>query len=425
MSGLPAREWKTAIALVLALKISAMACLFAGWKLYPRADYGIDLWITRQDSSFVDNLANFDGAWFVRVAAIGYQKLAGGDYDLEAETKRLRVMDRLGYEQGLWPPEPDSARFDRGYGFRHWPLFPFLIRALGFTGIDFVLSGVILSNLFTMAYGFLLYLLARIDLDKTTAAAAVALSQFHPGGYALSGAFNESMFLALAAGAMIAARREKWWGAGLLAMLAAMTRIDGVLLAVPLAYEWMTKRAEEEDGRNGFSAVLGINNIKRGFQAFARWPGVWWSFLIPLGTLTVIYLFYRVSGDALIWTRVHEVNRYGHVNWPWLMLLETYHKGFHVWGKELPLHALLLIVLLLSRGKVRGAYWIWMLMFFLYHTSNANHSYLRYQVQCLPLFISMAAIAGGRRWVMAAMLAVFLALFLLFGTMFMNGYWVA
>ena len=171
--------------------------------------------------------------------------------------------------------------------------------------------------------------------------------------------------------------------------------------------------------------MLGVENIKRGFRAFAEWPGVWWSFLIPAGTVSVIAYFYLTSGDALIWTKVHEVNKYGHVNWPWLMLLETFRKGFHVWGKELPLHALLFIVLILSFKRVRGTYWIWRLMFFLYHSSNANHSYLRYQVQCLPLFIAMAQLAVERRGPGKFMLGTFAVTFAIFGAMFINGYWVA
>lgn len=419
------KDWKIAIGLSLALKAASLLILYAGWRLAPQADYGVDLWITRPKTSLVDNLANFDGAWFVRVAALGYQRLASGDYDLARETARFRVMDQLGYEQGRWPPEAGSNRFDRGYGFRHWPLFPLLIRCVSGLGVDPVLAGVLLSNCLTLLYGVLLYFLVRLDFSPKAAVFALLFSQFHPGGYALSAVFNESLFLALAAGAMLAARRERWWLAGLCGLSAATARIDGALLIVPLAYEWMTEQARKNEGAVNFSRVLGLQNIGRGFRGFLQWPGVWWSFLIPAGTALVILYFRSITGDALIWTKVHEVNVYGHVNWPWLMMAETFRKGAHVWMKELPLHALLLVVLIWSFRKVRGTYWVWMLVFFLYQVSNANHSYLRYQVQGLPLFVALAALAEERECLALILLALFVGGFGVFGAMFVNGYWVA
>ncbi|HUT54626.1 MAG TPA: hypothetical protein VM658_14645 [bacterium] len=421
---MPRREWRTAIALALAIKAASLLCLYAGYRLVPQAGYGADLWIVRPGVSFVDHLANFDGAWFARIAALGYRRLAAGDYDLAAETRRLRVMDQLGYDQARWPPAPGSARFDRGYGYRHWPLLPGLIRAASASGLDPVHAGVALSNLFTVGYGILLYYLVRLDHEKKTAVLAVALSQLHPGAYALSAVFNESLFLVLAAGAMVCARRGRWWAAGALAMIAAVSRIDGAILAVPLCYEWLLARARE-DGRDGFAGVLGASNLRRAFHGFIELPGVWWALLIPLGTLSVIVYFYAITGDALIWTRVHEVNVHGHVNWPWLMMMETYEKGPEIWMKELPLHAVLLLTLVLSFRKTRGSYWAWMLVFFLYHASNANHSYLRYQVQCLPMFIALAQVLGRWRWLAALALISFAALFALFAALFINGYWVA
>jgi hypothetical protein len=139
----------------------------------------------------------------------------------------------------------------------------------------------------------------------------------------------------------------------------------------------------------------------------------------------VLLNYYLVADDAFIWMKVHEVNAYGRVNWPWLMMMETWRKGGVIAGKELPLHALLLAALILSFGRVRGAYWVWMLIFFLHHTTNGNHSYLRYQLECLPLFIALAALTHPRRWLWPAALAASAGLFVFFGVMFINGYWVA
>lgn len=425
MRRIPKKEWLFILVLVTVLRAGSIGCLFVGWKFVDRADYGEDLWITRPATSFMDNLANFDGAWFVRLASLGYQRLAAGDYDLGAETERLRVMDRLGYEQARWPREPGTKRFDRGYGYRHWPLLVWLVAGMERIGLDPVYAGVVLSNLFSALYGIVLYVLARKDMGKTPAAMAVALSQLHPGGYALSGLYNESLFLVLAAGAMLSARKGNWWITGLLGMAAATTRIFGVVLAAPLAYEWLTQRAQARGKSPDFASVLGLDNIGRGISEALKWPGLWWVMLIPAGTGVVLAFFHFTAGDAMIWTRVHEGNVHGTINWPWLMLAETYHKGRHIWIKELPLHALLFLVLVFSFGRVRGSYWVWMLLFFMYHTSNGNHSYLRYQVQCVPMFIAIARLSGDRGLWAAPLLLVFAGLAGFFGAMFINGYWVA
>ena len=425
MTKIPKAEWIVAVLLVAAIKLVSVTTLYYGWKFVPRADYGSDLWITRQDTSFLENLANFDGAWFVRLGAIGYKKLAAGDYDLSAETERLRVMDELGAEQGMWPREESYKGFDRGYGYRHWPFFPWLINAADKIGLDPVAAAVVMSNIFTLAYGLVLFALARKDFSLSISLFAVAVSQLHPGGYALTAAYNESLFLVFAAGSMLSAREEKWWVAGLLAMGASMTRIFGVVLAVPLAYEWMASRSENAGSSERLSDVLSIGNIKRSFKGAYERPVFWWALLIPAGTLVVFLFFHYVAGDAMIWTKVHEENVHGHINWPWLMMVETYNKGWHVWMKELPLHALLLVVLVASFGRVRHSYWVWMLAFFLFHTSNGNHSYLRYQVQCLPMFIALAAIVETRPWLKYTLLCLFASLSGIFSAMYINGYWVA
>ncbi len=415
---------KKGILLALALKAAALLCLYAGWTFFQYEDWQVDTWMTRPGTSFVENLANFDGAWFIRLGALGPQKLASGDYDQKRFASEFAVMDRLGYKQGLWPPEEGKQGF-RGYGYRHWPAFYWLLGAAYRIGMDPLWTAICLSNLLTLAYGVLLYMLARKDLGETAAIFCVALSQFHPGAYSLSAAYNESLFLALACGSMLAARESRWWTAGVLVMFASCSRIFGVVLAAPLLYEWMEQNAYKSRYAGEYYNTLRPENLKKTLYSLVRRPTIWWLALAPLGFLAVLFYYQVTAGDAWIWTRVHEQNVHGQVGWPWQMMIETYKKGPITWMKELPLHAALLAVILLSVKRVRGAYWVWMVLFFLFHTSNSNHSYLRYQVQCLPMFIAVSVLVEERPWLRAALLCTSAALFGLFAALFVNAYWVA
>ena len=416
-------EWRQAALAALLLKLAALAVLYCGWSFVPKANYPADLWMTRPGTPFLDNLVNFDGAWFVRIAALGYRRLASGDYDLARETARLRVLDPLGYQQGLFPGDP--SRMDRGYSFRHWPLFPWLIRAAAKPVRDYATAAVLLSNLGYFAFALLFYALVRLDFDHATGIKALLFASLHPGAYSLTAGFNESLFLALVAGAFLAARKDRWLWAGLLAGAACTTRILGEILFVPLLYEYLRRSLNPEPGPAPLGAVLSRENLARAWQNFRAKPAPLGLLLIPVGTAVVLFTFWRTAGDPLVFFGGHEVNAYGHVNWPWLMLLETWRKGPAVWMKELPLHAALLLVILASLRRLRKSYLLWMVLFFLIQTSNANHSYLRYQIQCLPLFIGLAELGRRHPALEAGLLALSAGLFGLFATMFINGYWTA
>jgi hypothetical protein len=422
-AGIQRSEWRQAALAALLLKLAALAVLYYGWCFIPRANYPADLWMTRPQTSFRDNLANFDGAWFVRIAALGYRRLAAGDYDLARETARLRVLDPLGFQQGLYPGDP--GRPDRGYGFRHWPLYPWLIRAAAGLVRDYVTAALLIANLGYFAFALLFYALVRLDFDHRTGLTALLFASIHPGAFSLTAGFNESLFLALAAGAFLAARKDRWLSAGLMAGAACTTRILGEIIFAPLLYEYLRRALNPEPGPAPLGAVLSRENLARAWKNFLARPALLGLLLIPIGTGIVLFTFSRTAGDPLVFFGVHEVNEYGHVNWPWLMLLETWRKGPAVWMKELPLHAALLLVILASLRRLRKSYLLWMILFFLIQTSNANHSYLRYQIQCLPLFIALAELGRRRPALEAGLLALSAGLFGVFGVLFINGYWTA
>lgn len=116
-----------------------------------------------------------------------------------------------------------------------FPLYPLLAQG--------VVGGLVVSWLAGVAGLALVHRLAALELGERAAQGAVWLLACFPGALYLSAVYSESLFLALSAGSVYAARTGRWRWAGALGGLAAATRSAGVVLLVPLALLWWTRGA--------------------------------------------------------------------------------------------------------------------------------------------------------------------------------------
>ena len=141
----------------------------------------------------------------------------------------------------LRPPEQVSPAF--------FPLYPLLMRSFAELFGGPVSWGALsvwgpLISLLALPFAlFFVYRIAESGWDTDVARGAVLALAFFPTAFFLNAAYTESLFLALSAGSLWAARvRRDLLLACLLAGLAAATRNVGVFLLVPLAYEWFRNR---------------------------------------------------------------------------------------------------------------------------------------------------------------------------------------
>ena len=280
-------EWLRVLGLLAGIKLVVIMVFVYSHHYLPRADWKTDIWMTRPTTTLSQNLANFDGAWFVRIAALGYQKLTSGDYDLAAETAKIKVLDRLGYDDGI----------SRNYAYRHWPLFPWLIKAAApVFGGNFLAAGAALANLFYFLYGVFFYKLARLDFPEQTSFLALTLALVHPGAYSLTAIYNEPVFLCCAAASLYFMRRDKYLGAGLFAGLASMTRIEAVVIYIPLIYQYLRKSAGADAG---LLAPLGAKNFGASLARIFREPRSLWLLLAPAGKPARAGLFQKALRQPL------------------------------------------------------------------------------------------------------------------------------
>jgi hypothetical protein len=117
------------------------------------------------------------------------------------------------------------------------PLLPILVR-LGSAVVPPLAAGLLISYLATVAAAIGLHRLARLDGGSPAIARnAVLAMNLAPTSFALAAPYTEPLFLALVIWAFVRARRDDWLGSGVLGLLAALTRLQGVLLLPALAVD--------------------------------------------------------------------------------------------------------------------------------------------------------------------------------------------
>jgi hypothetical protein len=133
-----------------------------------------------------------------------------------------------------------------------------------------VVAAFVVSTVASFFVAPVLYRLVRADLGATVARWSAALLLVFPTAYFLHIGYTESLFLALAFGSLWLARSDRWWAAGVLGGLAALTRVNGLVLIPALGVEawlqWRLHRRLEVAPLGalagvaiGFAVYLGVN----------------------------------------------------------------------------------------------------------------------------------------------------------------------
>src|SRR5947207_15152096 len=100
------------------------------------------------------------------------------------------------------------------------------------------IAGLVVANLAFLAALVLTHRLVETETDDATAHRALWYLVAFPTGFFLAAAYNTALFLALSLATVYAARRERWWLAGMLGGFATATRPAGLPLPVPLARDY-------------------------------------------------------------------------------------------------------------------------------------------------------------------------------------------
>jgi Gpi18-like mannosyltransferase len=301
------------------------------------------------------------------------------------------------------------------------PLYPLAIRALGglltlgapptAASAARLLAGLIWSNLACLGSLILLHRMAAAELGAASARRTLVYLVLFPAGFFLFSAYTEPIFLLFALGSVWAARRGQPWAAGILGLLAALTRLTGWTLVVPLAYEYLRQR-DLNLRRLDWAAPAALLP-PLGLAAFLGWRQ--WTGLPPIAWVYAEY-----------WRQ--------QAGWPWADLLaavETILNGqatfvlvFNLVCAGLLIAATLAVFRRLP--PVYGLYMAALLVFTLVTSSQGRplNALSRYTVVFFPTFMLLGQL-GQRPWVNRLILYPSLALFLYFSGQFFVWGWVA
>jgi len=123
------------------------------------------------------------------------------------------------------------------------PLYPWLIRIVGgMMGGQHLLAALLISNVGAIGYLVVIFALAQQEVGPAAARKAQVYAALYPWAFALLAGYSESLFLLLVGLAFWLALRGCGWAAGLCGGLAALTRMQGGALALPLLFIALRRR---------------------------------------------------------------------------------------------------------------------------------------------------------------------------------------
>jgi len=329
-----------------------------------------------------------------------------------------------------------ASRWDTGFylsiaenGYRYegerlpsvafFPLLPVFVRGLGALTGDALLGGLLITNLALLGAAYLLYRVAQQAWGHEAAERAVWYLLIFPTSFFGSAIYSESLFLFFAILALYLARRKVWLGAAMAGVLAALTRLLGILVAPLLFFEWLGEQKEWRRENKGFS-----------------WKGLAASGAPFLGTGVYMLYLQLTFGDALAFS--HASAAWGRMaSSPLQAISGLFERPVQGWmaaisAGSLPLDNwvdLLFVLVFIGFGTVLLFQRQWsegtfvLLGALLPLSSGLLMSQRRYIWVLFPAFILLGR-WGAHPWVDRAITAISLLGLGLFTALFANWYWV-
>ena len=328
--------------LFLATRILLLTIGWLGYKyiILPYGSVGSFGRLTEDYPWFLKVWAVWDSGWYLDIARSGYATTA---------------------------PLFSSVQSNLGY----FPLYPFLLRIVAryaFFG-NYILAGIVISNIVFLIGVYYMYKLLRLDYDEIFTRRSIKYLFLIPTAFIFSGVFSESLFFCLTILCFYMARKEKWWLVGISGFLLVLTKVFGILMFLPLCMIYLSQRNYDWK-KISLSAA--------------------WLMGIPAGLLSFGIYLYIHTGDFFAYSHSQVKFLGHHMAEPFSFLV------IKLFGSDLDvINALSIIIplclLIYSFKKIPRAYWIYGVSLLLFVPATGSiFGAVRYLVLLFPLALVFA-----------------------------------
>src|SRR6266478_1515938 len=316
--------------------------------------------------------------------------------------------------------------YQRVYDTAFFPLFPLLISAIDHLlgSWSYLLVGTLLSNAALLGSLFVIYQLAVESQGEQVAGRTLLYLCIFPTAFFFFAAYNESLFLLLTSGAFLAMRRQRWWLAGILGMLAGVTRPAGLFLGV--IYLWELWASHESITAVRQKIVLRLLPI----------------LLIPIGLIVYCLYCWHIYGNPIAFVTVQS--HWGRqLAWPWQGIGVSLYQLFwnQPFGSFNEVHIILdlgatvgfivLAILGWRKLQLRTSYHLWLGLLLFYSLispalvrHDALQSNQRFVLEMFPAFIILAALGVKYPRLHQALLLAFPTLLATLSVLFIMNRWM-
>ncbi len=362
-----------------------------GWALFIRfffyllSVYILPLFDVGEVSNLPTMWGNWDGSHYINLAKLGYENFT-------EDGEHLFVV--------------------------FFPLYPWLIRIVHLIIPDYYHCAYIVTNVCFVAGCCFFYALVANEYTKKIAFRAVLLLSLFPVSFFFGAVRTESLFFLTSAACLYYIRKHQFPAAGIWGALAALSRMQGLLLVIPAAVEVLV-----------FYKPFTMLKEKR-FRDFWKLCYQKVLFIAVMGVGTLIYLGvnYKATGNPfqfLIYQKEHwfQGSTYftNTLRTMWEQIGSDPVTNRTLWIPQLAIFAFALIILIYGLRRVSVTHSAYFFVYFLMNYSITwPLSTARYMTCALPMFMVLAMGSHKHPLIYKALLVIFTSFTALFLPLFLK-----